>query len=176
MNRTANPILYGMRIERRLDDDYFNFVTRLAKNQEKQRMIVFGEHLLNVSRFWLSVDFTCAPEKMIHSPYLNVQIEQRIDDRMLQCIVDTLDSSITRPMQLCVEPSQLMPEPAMENIEFTQIILEEAVTHLFPVYIQLVLISMCATLSAIFSGLTTGLMALSTDDLKVYKITVLQKT
>uniref|UniRef100_A0A1I8ELK4 CNNM transmembrane domain-containing protein n=2 Tax=Wuchereria bancrofti TaxID=6293 RepID=A0A1I8ELK4_WUCBA len=167
MNRTANPILYGMRIERRLDDDYFNFVTRLAKNQEKQRMIVFGEHLLNVSRFWLSVDFTCAPEKMIHSPYLNVQIEQRIDDRMLQCIVDTLDSSITRPMQLCVEPSQLMPEPAMENIEFTQIILEEAVTHLFPVYIQLVLISMCATLSAIFSGLTTGLMALSTDDLKL---------
>lgn len=70
-------------------------------------------------------------------------------------------------MQLCVEPSQLMPESAMENIEFTQIILEEAVTHLFPVYIQLVLISICATLSAIFSGLTTGLMALSTDDLKV---------
>lgn len=74
----------------RRDDDYFNFVTRLAKNQQKQRMIVFGEHLLNVSRFWLSVDFTCTPEKMIHSPYLNVQIEKRIDDRMLQCIVDTV--------------------------------------------------------------------------------------
>ncbi|EFO18320.2 hypothetical protein LOAG_10176 [Loa loa] len=167
MNETANPILYGMRIERRLDDDYFNFVTRLAQNQAKQRVTVFGEHLLNVSRFWFSVDFTCAPEKMIHSAYLNVEIERRIDDRMLQCTVNTLGSGITRPMQLCVEPPQLMPEPIVENTEFTQIILEEPVTHLFPVYIQIMLIGMCATLSAIFSGLTTGLMALSTDDLKL---------
>lgn len=70
-------------------------------------------------------------------------------------------------MQLCVEPPDLMPELSVQNIEFTQIILEEAVTHLFPFYIQLVLIGMCTTLSAIFSGLTTGLMALSTDDLMV---------
>ncbi|CAG9532337.1 unnamed protein product [Cercopithifilaria johnstoni] len=156
-----------MRVERRLDDDYFNFVTRLVKNQEKQQLIVFGEHLSNVSRFWFSVDFTCAPEKIIHSAYLNVQIERRIDDHMLQCVVNTLGSNITRPMQLCVEPSQLMPQPSMENMEFTQIILEETVTHLFPLYIQLMIICMCATLSAIFSGLTTGLMALSTDDLKL---------
>ncbi|KAL4002287.1 hypothetical protein ACH3XW_2835 [Acanthocheilonema viteae] len=167
MNGTINPILYGIRIERRLDDDYFNFVTRLAQNQEKQQMLVFGDHLSNVSRFWFSVDFTCSPEKIIHSAYLNVQIEQRIDDHMLQCIVDSLGSSITRPMQLCVEPSWLMPKRNVENMEFTQIILEETVTHLFPVYIQLMIIGICATLSAIFSGLTTGLMALSTDDLKL---------
>lgn len=65
-------------------------MTRLAQNQEKQRVIVFGENLSNVTRFWFSVDFTCAPEKMVHSAYLNVQIERRIDDRMLQCIVDTV--------------------------------------------------------------------------------------
>lgn len=86
-----------------------------------------------------------------------------------------LGSNITRPMQLCVEPSQLMPEPTVENIEFTQIILEETVTHLLPVYIQLVVIGICATLSAIFSGLTTGLMALSTDDLKVSTMNIYLK-
>lgn len=77
-------------------------------------------------------------------------------------------------MQLCVEPSQLMPEPTMANMEFTQIILEETVTQLFPVYFQLIIIGMCATLSAIFSGLTTGLMALSADDLKVNKMDCLE--
>lgn len=80
-----------------------------------------------------------------------------------------LGSRITRPMQLCVEPIQLMPEPSVGSMEFTQIILDETVTHLFPVYIQLMIIGMCAALSATFSGLTTGLMALSTDDLKVNK-------
>ncbi|MCP9259140.1 hypothetical protein DINM_002108 [Dirofilaria immitis] len=123
MNVTIDPILYGMRIERRLDDDYFNFVTRLAQNQKNQRVIIFGEHLSNISRFWFSVDFTS---------YLNVQIERRIDDRILQCTVDT-----------------------------------ETVTHSFPIYIELMIIAICAMLSATFSGLTTGLMALSTDDLKL---------
>lgn len=70
-------------------------------------------------------------------------------------------------MQLCVEPVDLIPEPTKENMEFTQIILEKTATHLFPIYIEVAMIIFCATLSAIFSGLTTGLMALSTDDLKV---------
>lgn len=72
------------------DDDYFNFLTRLEQNQKEQRIIIFGEHLSNVSRFWFSVDLTCAPEKITHSAHLNVQIERRIDDHMLQCVVDTV--------------------------------------------------------------------------------------
>lgn len=72
------------------DDDYFNFVTRLEQNEAEQQLIIFGEHLSNVSRFWFSVDFTCAPEKINHSAFLNVQIERRIDDHMIQCIVNTV--------------------------------------------------------------------------------------
>lgn len=67
-------------------------------------------------------------------------------------------------MQACIDPPA---EEQFPHLPFTQILLEEPDPYVFPLYIEIPIIVMCAMLSSIFSGLTTGLMALSADDLVV---------
>lgn len=70
------------------------------------------------------------------------------------------------PIQVCTEPRSVQTT-FKKNPEVTQILLEVEGTHILPIYLQIPLIIGFAVLGAIFSGLTTGLMALSIDDLTV---------
>ncbi|KHN75882.1 Metal transporter CNNM2 [Toxocara canis] len=158
---SGEPVAFGFRVERTFEELDRRLLLQLS-SKVGEPFVLFGEYTSQIRSVRLSSDMECSKLKENISQVVPVRILKAFSNCILQCETLPINEVVERPLQVCVEPPS---DRRVAHLPFTQILFEETESHILPLYIEIPIIVACAMLSCIFSGLTTGLMALSTDDL-----------
>ncbi|CAI4228392.1 unnamed protein product [Auanema sp. JU1783] len=166
------PSIFGMRVELPADDPfgYDKHGVCIVTPDEPFKVVIYGNHLDKIAQLIFTLTNNCSEATHIVDATNNFIIHFT-HKATFQLTLPPVPENV-HAYKMCVKPKGLLPS---QNFEMT--VLEDVSTwittekppkeYLLPLPLQIAVVCLLLCLSALFSGLTLGLMSLTPQELEL---------
>ncbi|KIH64045.1 hypothetical protein ANCDUO_05648 [Ancylostoma duodenale] len=164
------PSIFGMRVELPADDPfgYDKHGVCIVTPDEQFKVVIYGNHLDKIAQLIFTPTNSCADGKHVVKA-ANDFIVHFTHKATFHLILPMLPENV-HAYKMCVKPKGPLSEMAMSPLDdvSTWITTEKPPKEYFlPLPVQVMVIAFLLCLSALFSGLTLGLMSLTPQELEL---------
>ncbi|PAV87436.1 hypothetical protein WR25_18412 isoform A [Diploscapter pachys] len=165
---SRKPNIYGMRVELPADDPFGYDETGvcIVTPNEEFKVAIYGNHFDKIDKLYFTHTDNCSDPTRTIDPVNN----------FLHLLPHKADFKLSVPLlpegvhayKMCVKAKGMpIPDLPLEDISTWITTEKPPKEYLVPIWAQIVIVAFCLCMSALFSGLTLGLMSLTPQELEL---------